>query len=85
MIILITTLKKKLIDFFNDRLVVHNVSGNKSVLCMSQTSHKNLDFWYSNRELSTEEERKRIERTVARMKTLKKMKYDCGRYRSGRN
>lgn len=38
---------------------------------MSQTSHKYLDVWYKNREQSTDEERKRIERTVAKMKTLK--------------
>lgn len=56
-------LKTKLID----RLVVHNVSGNKTVLCMSQTSYKVLDFWYTNREKSTEEERKRIVRTAAKL------------------
>lgn len=53
-------LKTKLIGFFKDRLIVHNVSGNKNVSCMSQTSQKVLDFCYRNREKSTEEERKRI-------------------------
>lgn len=51
---------------------------------MSQTSHKVLDFLYKNREQITEEERKRIVRTAAKIvrEDIKKMKYDCGRYPS---
>lgn len=47
---------------------------------MSQTSHKVLNFWY--REQSTEEERKRIVRTTAKIvrEDINKIKYDCGKY-----
>lgn len=75
-------LKSKLCDYFQDRLVVHNVSGRKSVLCMSHTSHIVLDLWYKNREKTDEEERKRIVRTAAQIvrEDIQKMKYDCEQY-----
>jgi len=77
-------LKSKLVDFFKDRLVVHNLSGKKSILCMSHTSHKVLDSWHKNRETSTEEERKRIVKTAAEIvrEDIQKMNYDCGKYSS---
>lgn len=62
----VKTIKRKLIEKYDDDIIISSIQNRDMVICFRRTGSKLLsDMWYAERKNNMEEERKRVVRTAA--------------------